>query len=780
MSEVSPDREARFPPRDPLGGLPPAAVALFDSAFNATSGGVLIVDLQDRPIYHNRLFASMWRLPAPLAVGRDGNAGLEVILEQVVDPDGFLRTVRHLAATPEAESDALIALKGGQWYEGRSQPQRLDGEVIGRVWWFRDVTERHQMLGALQQSEERFTHLFLASPISILLATYPEGRIVDVNPAFSRLFERERAEVIGRTTHEISLWADATDRDRMLGELRAGQGLKGMEFTFTTRAGDPRVVLLSIELVQLQGQWHSLASSVDVTGQKVVEAALRESELRYRTLFEAVGETIYLLSEGGIFLALNHAFEVATGWPRAEWLGRSFVDLVHPDDATRALDMFRRAVGGESGRLLDLRLRHRNGEWIIAECSSASPVVEDGRVAGFLGTGRDVTQQRQLEENARQAQKIEALGTLAGGIAHDFNNILAAIVGHSEHLRERLAGQPELEEEVAGIWRATTRAKALVRQVLTFSRQQPEERRIVALAPLVREAMGLLRATLPSTIMISAEFVGPDAVILADPSQVHQVIVNLGTNAVHAMVEAGGTLRIEQGVVDVGPPDAGPVAGVAPGRYLRLRVSDTGPGMSPATLRRVFDPFFTTKGPTEGTGLGLAVVHGIMRSHEGAITIESRPGAGTTATLYFPHVAGSAPAAPSEPTAPPQGRGERIMLVDDEVALVDLGTRLLTRLGYRARGYRSAEAALAAFVADPAEIDLLLTDLTMPGMAGSELARQMLARRPDLPVILTTGYAGALGPEELAGYGIRELVSKPFDLHSVAEAVARCLRRDRL
>ncbi len=770
------DRETLLAERERLRRRIAALEAATDSAFAATDDGVLITDLAGNLTFHNQPFMKMWRLGAPLGVGREDHTGLNAALAQMEDPAAFLATAERLAAAPEAASDAVVPLKDGRLLEVRSQPQRLHDAVAGRVWWFRDVTERQRIVQALRQSEERFSRLFLASPFSILLATYPEGRIVDVNPAFTRLFERERDDVVGRTTNEINLWADAADRERVISRLEAGQPVQGMEFAFTTRAGHPRVVLLSIELVQVQGAWHALASSVDLTGQKGVEAALRESETRYRTLFEAIGETVYMVSEDGVFLALNRAFETVTGWSRAEWLGRPFAALIHPDDLEPALVMFQRAIAGDRDAVMDVRLRHRNGEYLVAECTAVHPVIEEGRITGFLGTGRDVTSQRRLEDNLRQAQKIEALGTLAGGIAHDFNNILSAVMGHAELLRRSLPDRPDLAGDMAGIVGATARAKALVRQILTFSRQHADERQVVAVAPVVREALALLRATLPATITIQADFNAPGAMILADPSQVHQVIVNLGTNAVHAMEDRGGTLHLSQRVVVVAPDGREGTTPNLPARhYVQLTVSDTGHGMAPEVLRRVFDPFFTTKPPTQGTGLGLAVVHGIMRSHDGDIDIVSRQGEGTTVTLRFPVAAGEGPVT-ADPGALPLGRGEVVMFVDDEPGLVQLVSRMLTQLGYRPRGFTSPVESLAAFLLAPDEIDLVFTDLTMPGMTGTELAREILAQRPDLPVVLASGYAGLLGPDDLDAAGIRELVPKPFDLETLAGLVARHLR----
>ena len=759
---------------DPL--FPPAAVSLFDSAFNATNDGVLVVDLLGRVVFHNEPAMKMWRFAAPLVVGREGDAGLAAVLQQVQDPDLFLADVRRLAADPEAVTDTLVPLTDGRSFEVRSQPQRLSGAVIGRVWWFRDVTDRQRMVEALRQSEDRFSHLFLASPFSILLATYPEGRIVDVNPAFCRLFERERDEVLGRTTTEIKLWADGADRQRMVAHLRAGQPVQGMEFTFATPDGAPRVVLLSIELVQLRGQWHVLASSVDVTERRRVEDVVRRQSVLLEAIMDGTLDAIFIKDRDGRYQLVNPAGARFIGRPVSEVVGRTDAELFPPETAAefRLGDCEVMASGLGQLREAAARIGDKAYTFLAQKAPWHDP---EGNIIGIVGISRDVTTQRQLEEGLRQAQKIEALGTLAGGIAHDFNNILAAIVGHAEYLGTQLGGQAELGDEVAGILGASRRAKALVRQILTFSRQQPEERKLIALAPVVEEALALLRATVPATITIEVDLADSDAMILADSTQVHQVIVNLGTNAVHAMQPGGGALRSEQRTIESTGPDAVPIPGaLPPGRYLRLAVTDSGRGMTPETLRRVFDPFFTTKRPAEGTGLGLAVVHGIMQSHDGAITIESDAGSGTTAWLYFPQVFGPTPLQPGELVAPPRGHGETIMLVDDEPALVRLGTRLLIGLGYRAQGYTSPEAALTAFMAAPEAIDLVFSDLMMPGMTGSELARQMLARRPDLKVVIASGYAGALGTEELSNLGIRELVSKPFDRYVIGETIARCLR----
>ncbi len=746
-----------------------------DSILEATDDGIVVVEHGGQCAHFNAALCALWSLE-PDEVRLGGWPAIErAIAAHHVDPAGLPTTT---SPPPDADlgADVLLQLRDGRWVEGRARPYRLDGSVVGRVWRFRDVTAQRRIEADLRLSEERFSHLFLASPFSILLATYPEGRIVDVNPAFCRLFERRREDVLGRTTNDIHLWANEADRERMLDQLRGEGRVDGMEFAFTTEADDLRVVYLSIELVQLHGEWHSLASSVDITALKRIDAALQASEIRYRTLFDTIRETIYVLSPDGRFTEMNQGFEAATKWHREDWVGRPFIDIVHPDDRARAMEMFANVVGGASERTTDFRISCKSGDWILAECTPVRAIVEGGQLVGFLGTGRDVTTQRHLEGGLRQAQKLEALGTLAGGIAHDFNNILTAIVGHAECLRGEGRLSSGQGDDVRGILAAATRAKSLVRQILTFSRRQPEERRPIALEPVIREVVGLLRATMPATISIEVDIDSAEGLIQADPTSVHQVMINLGTNALHAMRGTGGTMRIS--VQSVTMTEAAIVArslAVRPGRYLEVTIEDTGHGMSHDVLRRAFDPFFTTKSLAEGTGLGLAVVHGIMQSHEGAISIDSREGRGTTVTLLLPSVA--AMASPDLPAAivPTRGQGQRIMVVDDERQLVVLATRVLERLGYTPIGFESPFAALAAFSAEPAGFDAVMSDLTMPGLPGDELARRLVALRPDIPIVLASGYFGTLDADDLAQAGVREFVPKPYEVESLAEALSRCL-----
>jgi nitrogen-specific signal transduction histidine kinase/CheY-like chemotaxis protein len=394
------------------------------------------------------------------------------------------------------------------------------------------------------------------------------------------------------------------------------------------------------------------------------------------------------------------------------------------------------------------------------------PIFSGDRCTMLIGSAHDITRIREAEAERRaievqlqQSQRLQSLGTLASGIAHDFNNILAAIASNTELALENLYTQESLRE----IQHATARAATLVRRILAFGRKAEPQRERLDLAVVVDEALGLLRATLPSSIELVRRF-APGLSVLADRTQVHQVVMNLVTNAVHAM-RGHGKVTITIELVNQAPS-------LAPGSYLRLAIADTGHGMDEATLARAFDPFFTTKPAGEGSGLGLSIVHGIMRSHDGAATIESEVGVGTTVSLYFPVAVGSL-------TGPRPGRGEHVMFVDDEDAIVFLGTRILTGLGYRVTGHTNPGAALEAFRAAPDSFDVVISDVLMPGMSGVTLLAEIRQIRRDIPVILTSGRIRPEDIEVARRYELDDPIPKPHTIEEFAWAVSRGLESRR-
>jgi signal transduction histidine kinase/CheY-like chemotaxis protein len=394
---------------------------------------------------------------------------------------------------------------------------------------------------------------------------------------------------------------------------------------------------------------------------------------------------------------------------------------------------------------------------------------------------RDITDRKSAEEEKiriekqlRQAQKMEAIGTLAGGIAHDFNNILSVILGYADIAKADISADSRLAENLDEIIQAGLRAKDLVKQILAFSRQAEVDRIQIQPSTILKESIKLLRSSMPATIEIH-ENVDPDTgIIFADPTQIHQVVMNLFTNAFHAMEESGGKLEIVLKEVKLERDDIGNEPGVEPGEFIRLTVSDSGTGIAPEIRDNIFDPYFTTKDKGRGTGMGLAIVHGIVRSYGGFINVESEPGKGSTFDVYLPSIRKEIMDEQTDFEEIPTGN-ESILFVDDEEILVDMGKYMLERLGYDATVQKNSQEAFEIFRENPSRFDLVITDQTMPGMTGAELSKKMLEIRPDLPIILCTGYSTIISEAKAKSIGIREFALKPLTINDVAHLIRKVL-----
>ncbi len=388
-------------------------------------------------------------------------------------------------------------------------------------------------------------------------------------------------------------------------------------------------------------------------------------------------------------------------------------------------------------------------------------------------------EQGRLEIQLRQSQKMEAIGALAGGIAHDFNNVLSAIIGYAELAQVSVTSSCREENchvtmDLQGVLQAANRAKGLVKQILTFSRQQVGERKPIEIAGVVKEGLKMLRSLLPQSIEIRESLDVQEALVLADATQMHQVIMNLGTNAYHAMLETGGLLVIELVRTSLAKNDPKIQSlQLVPGPYVVLRISDSGTGMEPAILERIFDPYFTTKEKDRGTGMGLAVVHGIVKSHGGYISVYSELGQGSTFQVYLPQTVSKEPAGSNEKDAKICGGSERLLLVDDEKTVLDIEQRMLQGLGYQVTVMLKPQEALALIEANPRSFDLLITDMTMPVMNGAQLIQAVLKIRPDLPIILCTGFSELMNEDKAQAIGVRQYVMKPVNRVEIAMAVRR-------
>jgi PAS domain S-box-containing protein len=551
------------------------------------------------------------------------------------------------------------------------------------------------------------------------------------------------------------------------------------ELARMTRALSRRVAARTADLRKSNEQLYQ-----ELIGRREAEHSLRATEEKYRGFFDHAVEGAYQSTPAGKYLSINPALARLYGYASVGEMQDAVGDIaediyVDPTMRQRFQAMIER--DGEV-RNLEYQVRRRDGTAIWISENARVARGWRGKVLYYEGTIQDITRRKLAEAEAArlglqllQAQKMEAVGTLAGGIAHDFNNILAAILGYAEMALEDIPPDSPASASIAEVIKAARRAREHVRQILTFSRQSAPLRKPVRVGEIVREVVGLMRSTIPSRIRIEREDLTDNDWAVADAGQLHQVLVNLCANASQAMAGRDGELWVRLENVNLVPPMPAPLGHLAPGDFLKLSVRDTGTGIPPDVLPRIFEPFFTTKPVGEGTGLGLSVVHGIVRDHGGEIQVETAPGTGTTFTVWLP----GADAATLEPAATStrlSGAGQRIMVVDDEEVLNALYTLWLERLGYASRTHTSSLAALEEIQAAPGQYDLVITDQTMPELTGVQLAKAIREVRPDLPVILCTGRADDLEVASNPPENIRRVLQKPMDLAQFSEAIGGVLQ----
>ena len=490
-------------------------------------------------------------------------------------------------------------------------------------------------------------------------------------------------------------------------------------------------------------------------------AELLASEERFKALSNASFGGI-VIHDNGLILDCNQSLSDMTGFTMAELVGMNGLDLIAPD----SLDLVLKNIGSGYEQRYEVEGLRKDGSiYPIAIKGKNIPYRGiEARVIEFL----DITDRKRAEEEKsrlelrlQQAQKMEAIGTLAGGIAHDFNNILAEILAYAELAKENSVPGTPLNNDIDQILIAADRAKGLVRQILDFGRKSRTVLTPLKIQPLIKEGLKMLRSSIPTTISITSDIQPDCATVLADPTQVHQILINLCTNAYQAMELTGGVLAVILKNTLISPTEAARGTQVAPGHYVELVVSDTGDGIDPQIADKIFEPYFTTRMVGQGTGMGLSIIHGIMEQYGGAITLKSELGQGSTFQVYFPVAQTEAPRVPDDALEVPRGI-ERILLVDDEQLLCEMGQDILERLGYRVTKMCNSRDALELFRYERGQFDLVITDQTMPDLTGAELARRLLEIRPEIPIILCTGYSNLVNEQSAKEIGIKEFTNKPF------------------
>jgi PAS domain S-box-containing protein len=660
-------------------------------------------------------------------------------------------------------------------------------EMAGRCY---SVSSLQDITGRKQSEETRDRSLALMratleSTADAILVVSAEGRIETYNQNFADMWEVD-LELAGDPSSEEAILRKILDQlespERFLASVRDLYSGSVDEAFDVLHCKDGRI-LERYSRPQLMGRKPAgrVWSFRDMTDQRRAEAALRQSEERFRVLADVSPVGIFSSDPQGRTIFVNRRWCEIAGLTPEQAMGDGWQVALHPEDRDRVATAWAEAVREGESSAAEFRFVRPDGTVTSLVGQSRAQLQPDGSIVGYVGTITDVTKlkraeedRKKLEAQSRQSRKMEALGTLAGGIAHDFNNILTGTFGFVDLARLELEPDHPANAWLDRISSSSQRARDLVRQILTFSRKNESARMSQRLPPVVNEALRLLRSSLPATIQIVPRLDEDAPPVLADSTQIHQVVLNLCTNASHAMPQ-GGRITVTLEAYDVTEQDAAEYDELKPGPCVRLSVADEGVGMDASMLDQIFEPFFTTKGTGVGTGLGLSVVHGIVKSHEGSIVVRSKVGAGSTFELYFPIAPADTEIPPGTDTNTPFGRGEHILVVDDDPVCGFAVEKIVESLGYRATRFTQPEDALAQFSAAPSSYDLVVSDLAMPGMDGAELIGHLTAVRPTLPIIVITGYMESARQKILDKTPVRVVLRKPVSRDELARSIAQQL-----
>jgi len=672
-----------------------------------------------------------------------------------------------------ANHTILIAKNGLEYQIADSAaPIKNSQNIIqGVVLVFYDVTKEYEMREKIFHSEKRYRTMMESMEDPILICS-PDFHIEYMNPAMIRRTGYDATgEVCYKAMHNL---------DEKCSWCVCKKVLKGntLHYEITSPKDNKTYHIANSPIVHSDGSVSKLTVYRDVTNIKKADKALRENEEKFRSLIESAPAGIVICDENETITMWNNSAENIFGFTADEIIGKN-VSLLMPKTyyTMHHEGLQHLAASGQGkhiGKALELEGKRKDGSIFPLELSiSTWKLLEDRFFAVIV---YDISERQELETRLQQAQKLETIGTLAGGIAHDFNNILFPILGHAEMLLNDLSNEDPSKESVQEIHVSALRAKDLVQQILTFSRQEKNEMRLMKIQPILNEVLKMIRSTIPATIDISSRIEKRCGVIKADPTQIHQLIMNLLTNAYHSIEENVGKIKVQLSRVELDQqalanPD------MIPGLYNCLAVSDTGIGMVESVKKRIFEPFFTTKEHGKGTGLGLSVAHGIVKSMNGGIRVLSKPGKGTEILVYFPIQQSSFARNGSGAKNVIQKGVEKILLVDDEKPILQMVQRVLERLGYKVSSRISSIEALEAFRSNPDKYDLVITDLAMPKMPGDKLAVELLKIKPDIPIILNTGFSDKITPELAKKQGIKGVLMKPIVMKDLTQMIRDIIDR---
>ncbi|WP_167527733.1 hybrid sensor histidine kinase/response regulator [Desulfosarcina alkanivorans] len=673
---------------------------------------------------------------------------------------------------------------GAVWWASTSAHlyRDRDGKVLGVEGITRDITGLQTANQALKESEERFRLAFLTIPDAINLNRVSDGVYIDINEGFTDLTGYTREDVIGKPSLDINIWKASEDRKRLVDELMKTGHVKNLEARFVRKNGEVGIGLMSARILHINNEDVIQSITKDITERKNAERSLQQSEKRLRLITDNMADVVSQVDAAFKVIYTSPSLKRIFGYLPHEIEGKRGTDMIHPDDLERILKVAEKARRQcAQSVLLQYRYRHANGDYVWVESAVRLLYDERGQSKGAILGTRDISDRKQaekekevLEKQLIQSQKLESLGRLAGGVAHDLNNLLSPILGYSELLLDDLAMQAQHKEKIEQINMAGMRARDLVSQLLAFSRKQTLKVRSVNVNDVLADIGKLLERTIREDIEISICQCPHIKPVMADTGQIEQVIMNLALNAADAMPE-GGKLTIETALAELDETYTSTHPVVNQGEYVILSFSDTGHGMDEGTRLKIFEPFFSTKGK-QGTGLGLATVYGIVKQHHGNIWVYSEPGNGSIFKIYLPTTQKQPMVTPTDkkPSSGLTG-SETILLVEDDTQVRDLAHEILTNHGYTILQAQNGKEALNVCRSHEGPIDLLITDVVMPGMNGKELFSILTKKHPDVQVIYMSGYTeNIVSHNGVLDEGL-QFIQKPFTVFNLTAKVRQAL-----
>ncbi|WP_319575913.1 PAS domain S-box protein [uncultured Desulfobacter sp.] len=687
-------------------------------------------------------------------------------------PDGHV-PLNRIMAVPLIRNDRVISIA-----VVANKKEKYTGEDEDQVKAFlknvQILIDRKAVTQELQRSEQKFAKVFHNAPLMIAISDYSTGEILDANQEHLKLSGYTRDELIGRRSEEID-WIRPEDRRRLVEMIKSQGYVRGQKLTVYSKTRDPIPCIYNGVLVDVDGESRIVSIAHDISEQMKAEGDLRKQKNLFETMFNTIPDGVVITNTEREIILANRGMKNTFGYTPEELIGKKTKCLYAGQKEFQATgsEIFNKDTQNPHGLYIS-RYRKKDGKLFTGETFGAKLYDGKNQWIGNLGIMRDITDREQTEKRLQQAQKMESIGSLAGGIAHDFNNILFPIVGMSELLLEDLLPGSVERENAEEILKAGKRGSDLVKQILAFSRQSEHTMMPTRIQNILNEVIKLSRSTIPTYIEIKQDIQKDCGMVLADPSQIHQIGMNLITNAYHAVEDTGGTISVKLRQADLKVPDR-PDMNLTPGNYAVISISDSGHGMPTRLLEKIFDPYFTTKQQGKGTGLGLAVVYGIVKEHGGEIKVYSEIGNGSKFEIYLPLMKKTiGPESLAEVEENPGGN-ERILLVDDEGSIAKLEKQMLERMGYMVTSRLHSVEALEAFRASPSSYDLVITDMSMPNIPGDELARKIKSIKSDVPIIICTGFSERIHEGNIKQMDIDGLLMKPVVKSDLAKLVRNVL-----